>query len=91
MRCNVPDGHFHVFIFSERTFYAIYNGETLFQIRRLVAELHGFEHGGTTFDTFEKTFSLNVGDFYVKTVRWGLKIIFLTIKRGKVGYFHVTD
>ena len=31
--CNVPDGHFHVFIFSERKFYAIYNGETHFQIR----------------------------------------------------------
>ena len=32
-----------------------YNGENHFQIRGLVAELHVFEHGGTTFGTFEKT------------------------------------
>ena len=40
MSCNVPDGHFHVFIISESTFYAIYNGENHFQIRGLLAELH---------------------------------------------------
>ena len=27
MSRNVPDGHFHVFIFSESIFYAIYNGQ----------------------------------------------------------------
>ena len=27
---NVPDGHFHVFIFSESKFNAIYNGENHF-------------------------------------------------------------
>ena len=42
------------FIFSESNFYAIYNGENHFQIRGLVAELHDFEFGGTTFGTFEK-------------------------------------
>ena len=52
----MPDGHFHVFTFSERIFYAIYNGENHFQIRELVAELHVFEYGGTTFGTFEKTY-----------------------------------
>ena len=30
MSRNVPDGHFHVFTFSEITFCAIYNGETHF-------------------------------------------------------------
>ena len=55
MSRNVPDGHFHVLIFSESKFYAIYNGENHFQIRGLVAELHVFEYGGTTFGTFEKT------------------------------------
>ena len=54
MSRNVPDGHFCVFIFSESTFYANYNGEIHFQIRE-VAELHVFEKGGTTFGTFEKT------------------------------------
>ena len=52
---NVPDGHFHVFIFFESKFYAIYNGGNHFQIRGLVAELRIFEHGGTTFGIFEKT------------------------------------
>ena len=55
MSWYVPDGHFHVFIFCESKFYAIYNGENHFQIRGLVAELHAFEYGGTTFATFEKT------------------------------------
>ena len=55
MSCNVPNGYFHVFIISESKLYAIYNGENHFQIRGLVAELHAFDHGGTTFGTFEKT------------------------------------
>ena len=55
MSRNVLDGHFHVFIFYESKFYAIYNGENHFQIRGLVAELHVFEHSGTTFGTFGKT------------------------------------
>ena len=91
MSRNVPDGYFHVFyIVSERKFYAFYNGENHFQIRGLVAELHVSKHGCTTFRTFGKT--LHVEDFYVKTIGWGLKkIMFLTTKHGKVGYFHVTD
>ena len=56
MSRNVPDGHFHLFIFSESKFYAIYNDENHFQIRGRVAELHVFEYDGTTFVTFEKTF-----------------------------------
>ena len=55
MSRNVPDGHFHVLIFSESKFYAIYNGENHFWIRGLVAVLHVFEYGGTTFRTFQKT------------------------------------
>ena len=55
MSRNVPDGLFHVFIFSESKFYAIYNGENHFQIGGLVAELPAFEYGGRTFGTFEKT------------------------------------
>ena len=42
MSRNVPDGHFHVFIFSKSKFSAIYNGENDFQIRELVADLHAF-------------------------------------------------
>ena len=56
---NVPDGHFHVFIFSESKFYALYSGENHFQIRGLVAELLAeldvFEYGSTTFSIFVKT------------------------------------
>ena len=51
----MPDSHFPVFIVFESKLYAFYNGETLFQIRGLAAELHAFEHGGTTIGTFEKT------------------------------------
>ena len=51
----MPDGHFHVIIFSESKFYAVYNGENHFRIRGLMAKLHVFEYGGTTFCTFEKT------------------------------------
>ena len=54
MSRNVPDGHFHLFIFSESKFYALYNGENHFQIRGLVAELHVFKHGGMTSGTFGK-------------------------------------
>ena len=46
---DVPVGHFHGFIFSECKFYVIYKGENHFQIRGLVAELHVFDYGGTTF------------------------------------------
>ena len=56
MSLNVPGGHFHVFIFTESKFYAIYNDENHFQIRELDAELHVFEYGGTTYCTFKKTF-----------------------------------
>ena len=38
-----------------------------------------------------KKLALNVEDFCVKTIGWGYKIMFLTTKHGKVGYFHVTD
>ena len=55
MSRNVPDGHFRVFIFSESKVYGIYNGENHVQIRGLMAELHVFEYGGTTFGTIEKT------------------------------------
>ena len=55
MSRNVPDGHFHVLIFSENRFYALYNGESHFQIIELVAELHVFEYGGTILGTFGKT------------------------------------
>ena len=57
MSRNVPDGHFYIFKFSESEFYALYNGETHFQIRDLVAELYFFEYGGMTYSTFEKTCS----------------------------------
>ena len=35
--------------------------------------------------------ALNVEDFHVKTTGWGLKNHVLTMKHGKVGYFHATD
>ena len=37
MSRNVPDGHFHVFIFSESKLYPFYTGKNHFQIRGLVA------------------------------------------------------
>ena len=46
---------FMFFVFSESKFYAIYNGENHFQIRGLMAKLHVFEYGATTFGTFWKT------------------------------------
>ena len=55
MSHNVPDGHFHVFLFTESKFFALYYGENHFQIRELVVELHVFECGGTTYGTYEKT------------------------------------
>ena len=41
--------------------------------------------------TLLRKLALNVQNFYVKTIGWGYKIMFLTMKYGKVGYFHVTD
>ena len=66
----MPDGHFHVFIFSRSKFYAIRNGEKHFEIRGLMAELHVLEYGGTTLGLLGKL-ALNVEDFYVKTIGWG--------------------
>ena len=57
MSRNVPDGHFHVFTFSESKFYAFYNDENHFQIRELVANLHVFEYGGTPLGAFGETCS----------------------------------
>ena len=70
----MPDGLFHVYIFSESKFYAIYNGENHVQIRGLVAELHVFEYCCTTIGTFGKLV-LNVEDFCVKTIGRGFKKI----------------
>ena len=44
-----------IFMFSESKFYALYNGENLFQIRELVADRQVFEYGGMTYCTFGKT------------------------------------
>ena len=56
MSHNMPGDQFHVFFyFLKSKFYAIYNGETHFQLSLLVAELRVFEYGSTTFGTFEKT------------------------------------
>ena len=71
MSRNVPDGHFHVFIFSESKLYASYNGENHFQLRGLVAELHVFEYSGAAFGTFWGKLALNVEDFYIKTIGRG--------------------
>ena len=73
-----------MFIFSESKFYAVCNGETHFQIRGPVAELHAFEHGGTTVGTF-------VLKICMLKHRVGLKNHVLTMKHGNVGYFNVTD
>ena len=71
MSCNVPDGHFHVFIFSESNFYAIYNGENHFQIRGLVAELHVFLNMVVRHRALLGKLALNVEDFFIKTIGWG--------------------
>ena len=86
----MPDGQFHVFIISESKFYAIYNGENHFQIRVLVAKLHVLNMV-VRHSVLLRKHALNVEDVYVETIGWGYKIMFLTMKHGKVGYFHVTD
>ena len=70
MSRSVPDGHFHVLIFSESKFYAIYNGENHFQIRGLVAELHVLKMV-IRHSALLRKLALNVEDFYVKTIGWG--------------------
>ena len=67
----MPDGHFHVFIFFESKFYAIYNGENHFQIRGLVAELHVFFNMGVRHSALLRKLDLNVEEFHVKTMGWG--------------------
>ena len=69
MSCKVPDGHFHVFIFSESKFYAIYNGENHFQIRGLVAELHVLNMLVRQ-SALLRILALIVEDFCVKTIGW---------------------
>ena len=64
-------GHFHVLIFSESKFFAIYNGETHFKIRGLVAQLYVFEYVFRVRHlALLRKRALNVEDFYVKTVGW---------------------
>ena len=70
MSHNVPDDHFHVFIFSESKFYAIYNGETHFQIGGLVAKLHVDRQLMHPLELLRKL-ALNVEDFYLNTIGWG--------------------
>ena len=89
MSRNVPDGHFPVLCFLRVNFYAIYNGENHFQIRGQVAELHAFEYCGTTYGTFGKT-CFKCSRLLCKNNRMGLKkIMFLTMKHGKVGYIQL--
>ena len=64
------------FIFSESKFYALYNGENNFQIRGLVAELHVFLNMVVRHSALLGKLALNVEDFYVKTIEWGLNHVF---------------
>ena len=66
----MPDGHFHVFTFSESKFYANYNGENHFRIRGIVAELHVLNMV-VRHSALLRKLALNVEDFYVKTIGWG--------------------
>ena len=86
MSCNVPDGHFHVFIFSESKFYAIYSDEIHFQIRGLVAEVHVFEYGDMTFGTFRKT-CFKCWRLLCKNSRVGLKNYVFDHEKRKSGLF----
>ena len=70
MSRNVPDGHFHVFTFSESEFYACYKGGNHFEIRELVAELHVLNMVVRHSALLGKL-ALHVEDFYVKTIGWG--------------------
>ena len=65
MSRNRPDGHFHVFIFSESKLYAVYNGENHFQIKGLVVNMV-IRHSALL-----GKLALNVEDLYVKTIGWG--------------------
>ena len=66
----MPDGHFHVFIFSEKKFYAIYNGENHFQIRGLVAEPHFFLNKVVRHSALLRKLASNAEDCYVNTIGW---------------------
>ena len=69
MNRNVPDGHFHVFMFSESKFYVIYNGENHFQIRGLATELQFFNMVVQHLALLGKL-ALDVEDFSFKTIGW---------------------
>ena len=58
---------FMFFTFSKSKFYAVYNGETHFEISGLVAELHDFEYVVRHWGLLG-TLALDVEDFYVKTI-----------------------
>ena len=49
------------------------------------------KYKGFDLDLFLEKHGLNVEEFNVKTNTVWLKILFFTMKHGKVGYFHVTD
>ena len=65
MSRGVPDGHFHVFIFSESKFYAIYNGENHLQIRGLWLN-YMFLNIVIRQSALLRKLALNVEDFHVK-------------------------
>ena len=64
---NVPDGHFHVFIFSESKFDAICNSENHFQIKGIVASYMILNMVVRHMALLRKL-ALNAEDFYVKTI-----------------------
>ena len=61
---NVPDGHFHVFIFSEGKFYAIYKSEDWWPS-------YMFLNMVVRHSALLRKLALNVEDFYVKAIGWG--------------------
>ena len=67
MRRNVPNGHFHVFIFSESKFYAIYNGENHFKSEDERPN-NMFFNMVVRHSVLLGKHALNVEDFYVKTI-----------------------
>ena len=90
MSRNVPDGHFHVLYFLKVNFMLFTMVKSIFKSEYKWPN-YAFLNIVVRHLALLRKLALNVEDFCVKTIGWGYKIMFWTIKYGKVGYFHVTD
>ena len=73
MSRNVPDGHFHVFFFFLKVNYMLFTTvKTIFKSEDLWPS-YMFLNMVVRHSALLGKLALNVEDFYVKTIAWGLK------------------